>query len=158
MSKRSPRFRQRKGGIAALSLSESLTGTLTTHPLQRKERIVVDLSTVLTDLKQEPGFADQVGMILIHNGVVRGHARESKNTVQQLQVIPNRQKIEFLRQEYESRPGIFRILIHANEGTFQPGQDLLFIIVAGDIRENVHPVLSELLNRIKAEAMRKVES
>jgi len=118
----------------------------------------VDLSTALADLKQEPGFADQVGMVLIHNGVVRGHARESKNTVQHLQVTPDRQKIEALRQEYEAWPGIFRILVHANEGTFQPGQDVLFIIVAGDIRENVHPVLSELLNKIKAEAMHKVES
>ncbi len=118
----------------------------------------MDLSTALADLKQEPGFADQVGMVLIHNGVVRGHARESKNTVQHLQVTPDRQKIEALRQEYEAWPGIFRILVHANEGTFQPGQDVLFIIVAGDIRENVHPVLSELLNKIKAEAMHKVES
>ncbi|MFW5970756.1 MAG: molybdenum cofactor biosynthesis protein, partial [Desulfovermiculus sp.] len=30
--------------------------------------------------------------------------------------------------------------------------------VAGDIRENVHPVLSELLNRIKSEAVHKQET
>ncbi|WP_027370187.1 molybdenum cofactor biosynthesis protein MoaE [Desulfovermiculus halophilus] len=118
----------------------------------------MDLSTALTELKQEPGFSDQVGMVLIHNGVVRGHSRESKDTVASLRVTPDQDRIEALRREYEARPGIFRILVQANQGDFQPGQDLLFIIVAGDIRENVHPVLSELLNRIKSEAMHKVET
>jgi molybdopterin synthase catalytic subunit len=39
----------------------------------------------------------------------------------------------------------------------QPGDDLLFIVVAGDIRENVKPVLADLLDRIKAEAVSKSE-
>ena len=117
----------------------------------------MDINSTLTQLKQEPGFADQVGMVLIHNGIARGHSRGSKAKVDNLTVTPDRDKIESLRREFESRPGIFRIIIQANQGEFQPGQDLLFIIVAGDIRENVHPVLSELLNRIKSEAMHKVE-
>ena len=117
----------------------------------------MDINSALTQLKQEPGFADQVGMVLIHNGIARGHSRDNKPKVDNLTVTPDRDKIESLRREYESRPGIFRIIIQANQGEFQPGQDLLFIIVAGDIRENVHPVLSELLNRIKSEAMHKVE-
>ena len=37
------------------------------------------------------------------------------------------------------------------------GLVLLFIIVAGDIRENIKPVLSELLDRVKAEAIAKRE-
>ncbi|MDZ7759995.1 MAG: molybdenum cofactor biosynthesis protein MoaE [Desulfovermiculus sp.] len=118
----------------------------------------MDISSALTRLKQEPGFQEQVGMVLIHNGVVRGHSRNSQEKVDSLKVTPDQDKIESLRREYESRPGIFRIIIQANQGEFSPGQDLLFIIVAGDIRENVHPVLGELLNRIKSEAMHKVEA
>jgi len=118
----------------------------------------MDISSAVNRLKQEPGFQDQVGMVLIHNGVVRGHSRGSREAVDSLKVTPDHDIIETLRREYESRPGIFRIVIQANEGEFSPGQDLLFIIVAGDIRENVHPVLSELLNRIKTEAMHKVEA
>ncbi|MGM0645875.1 MAG: molybdenum cofactor biosynthesis protein MoaE, partial [Thermodesulfobacteriota bacterium] len=49
------------------------------------------------------------------------------------------------------------IRIQANEGTFTPGDDLLFLIVAGDIRENVHKALGDLLNRVKAEAIHKEE-
>jgi len=44
-----------------------------------------------------------------------------------------------------------------NNGRFQPGDDILFIIVDGDIRENIKPVLSELLDRIKNEAIVKGE-
>ena len=117
----------------------------------------MDLNSELAKLKQEPGFHDQVGMVLIHNGVVRGHSRDGTQAVHSLHVQPDQDRIEALRQEYESRPGIFRILVQALEGEFVPGQDLLFIVVAGDIRENVQAVLSELLNRIKSEAVHKQE-
>ena len=39
----------------------------------------------------------------------------------------------------------------------QPGDDLLFILVAGDVREHIKPVLAELLDRVKAEAVTKKE-
>jgi hypothetical protein len=35
---------------------------------------------------------------------------------------------------------------------------LLELVVAGDIREHVKPVLAELLDRIKAEGVKKEES
>ena len=74
-----------------------------------------------------------------------------------LEVTPDLAKIEQIRQEYLQREGIWEIVIEALSGTFQPGDDLLFIIVAGDIRENIKPVLAELLDRIKAEAVSKKE-
>ena len=118
----------------------------------------MDLNAELSRLKQEPGFKDQVGMVLIHNGVVRGCSRDGSTRVDSLQVLPDQNLIQNLRREYEARPGIFRIVVKAFQGTFEPGEDLLYIIVAGDIRENVQAVLSELLNRIKSEAVTKKES
>jgi molybdopterin synthase catalytic subunit len=117
----------------------------------------MDLSKTIEELKMRPGFADNVGMILIHNGVVRNWSRTDRNAVSALRVTPDSDKIEALRQEYLRREGIFEILIEAGSGTFQPGDDLLYIIVAGDIRENIKPVLAELLDRIKAEAVTKQE-
>jgi molybdopterin synthase catalytic subunit len=49
------------------------------------------------------------------------------------------------------------VLVEAKSGTLQPGDALLFIVVVGDIRENVKPVLAELLDRIKSEAVSKTE-
>ncbi|MDA8163620.1 MAG: molybdenum cofactor biosynthesis protein MoaE [Desulfobacteraceae bacterium] len=74
-----------------------------------------------------------------------------------LEVTPDQEKIEMIREELMNRPGIFDIVVEAKSGRFKPGDDLLFLIVAGDIRENVKPVLSELLDRVKAEAIAKKE-
>jgi molybdopterin synthase catalytic subunit len=117
----------------------------------------MDISQAIAELKRRPGFADHVGMILVHNGVVRNWSRKNHEIVIALEVRPDRDKIEALRQEYLQKPGIFAIVIEAGEGRFQPGDDLLFIIVAGDIRENIKPVLAELLDRVKAEAITKKE-
>lgn len=117
----------------------------------------MDLSKTIEELKKRPEFTDNVGMILIHNGVVRNWSRKDHAEVTALEVIPNYEKIEALRQEYLQREGIFEIIVKAYSGTFQPGDDLLYIIVAGDIRENIKPVLAELLDRIKSEAVTKKE-
>jgi molybdopterin synthase catalytic subunit len=117
----------------------------------------MDLSDLLGKLKQEPEFTDNVGMVLIHNGVVRGWSRKDRTPVRRIRVTPDRERMEQLRSEFESRPGIFRVIVQAAAGELLPGDDLLYIIVAGDIRENVKPVLSELLDRIKAEAVVKEE-
>ena len=57
----------------------------------------------------------------------------------------------------EHRPGIFAIVAQAEEGLLKPGDDLLFLVVAGDIREHVKATFAELLDRIKAEAVIKQE-
>jgi molybdopterin synthase catalytic subunit len=117
----------------------------------------MDITQAVAHLKNKPGFKDNVGMILIHNGVVRNWSRQDKAKVTALEVTPDFGKIELLRQEYLQHEGIFDIVIEAHEGKFAPGDDLLFIIVAGDLRENIKPVLSELLDRVKAEAVTKRE-
>lgn len=59
--------------------------------------------------------------------------------------------------KWSNVPGIFAILAEAREGLLKPGDDLLFLVVAGDIRENVKSVFAELLDRIKSEAVLKQE-
>lgn len=117
----------------------------------------MDISKTIQSLKQRPDFTDNVGMILIHNGTVRNWSRADKETVKSLETVVDHHKIEALRKEYLAKEGIYEIIIEANSGSFQPGDDLLFIIVAGDLRENIKPVLAELLDRIKAEAVTKTE-
>lgn len=117
----------------------------------------MDITKTIQDLKKRPDFAENVGMILVHNGVVRNWSRQDRAKVTSLEVSPDYEKVEALRQEYLQHPGIFDIIVEAQNGTLHPGDDLLFIIVAGDIRENIKPVLAELLDRIKAEAMHKKE-
>lgn len=118
---------------------------------------MMDISKRIAEMKKRPGFLERVGMVLVHNGVVRGTTRDDGAPVTGLEVKPDRERIDAICRELEERPGIFAVEAQAMEGSFRPGDDLLFIIVAGDIRENVKPVLSEALDRIKAEAVTKRE-
>jgi len=117
----------------------------------------MDISKTIADLKKRPDFNDKVGMILIHNGTVRNWSRKDHQQVTSLETTVDQGKIERLRQEYLEQQGIYDIIVEARSGRFAPGDDLLFILVAGDLRENVKPVLAGLLDRIKAEAVSKNE-
>jgi len=117
----------------------------------------MDINKALEELKKEPGFADNVGMVLVHNGVVRGWSRKDHSEVVAIEITPDLDRMEEIRKEIEAREGIFRARAHANSGRMQPGDDVLFLIVAGDIRENVKAALADFLDRVKAEAVTKKE-
>jgi molybdopterin synthase catalytic subunit len=118
----------------------------------------MDITNTIAQLKQEPGFTENVGMMLVHNGVVRGWSRGDRKSVSNITVKVDHARVEALRQEYEKKPGIFRVIVETCEGTLKPGDDLLFIVVAGALREDVKPVLAELLDRVKDEAVTKSEA
>lgn len=117
----------------------------------------MDITQTLQELKRRPGFSEHVGMMLVHNGVVRAWSRADHAAVGRVVVRPDRERMAAICREMERRPGIFAILAEAAEGELRPGDDLLFLVVAGDIRENVKAVFAELLDRIKAEAVLKEE-
>ncbi|MCD6389561.1 MAG: molybdenum cofactor biosynthesis protein MoaE [Desulfobulbaceae bacterium] len=117
----------------------------------------MDITKTIAHMKENPEFAANVGMILAHNGVVRGWSRADREKVEFLEVVADQNKIEAIRQEQLKREGIFDIKIEARSGRFQPGDDLLFIVVAGDFRENVKAVLSDTLEKIKTEGVAKKE-
>ena len=117
----------------------------------------MDISKTISELKQRPDFCDHVGMILVHNGTVRSWSREDHSPVGTIEVKPDKDRIAAIREEFLHYPGIYDIVIETRSGLLKPGDDLLFIVVAGDIRENVKPVLADLLDRIKSEAVSKRE-
>ncbi|MBG0791266.1 MAG: molybdenum cofactor biosynthesis protein MoaE [Desulfovibrionaceae bacterium] len=117
----------------------------------------MDINKAIQELKKEPGFADNVGMMLVHNGVVRAWSRGDHSEVAAVEVSSDLDKIEEIRKEIEAREGIFRAKAHAFSGRMVPGDDVLFLIVAGDIRENVKSALSDFLDRVKSEAISKKE-
>ena len=117
----------------------------------------MDISKKIAEMKKDPHFADNVGMILIHNGIVRGWSRGDHSSVCKMKVTSDLEKIEQIRQDIEVMEGIYKVAFEARSGVMQPGDDVLFLIVAGDIRENVKPALALMLDRVKAEAVTKEE-
>jgi len=117
----------------------------------------MDLSKTIAELKARPDYAEHVGMVLIHNGTVRKWSRSDRATVTTIDVQVDLERVNAIREEFLQSPGIYDIIVEPQTGRLYPGDDLLFIIVAGDIREHVKPVLSDLLDRIKSEAVTKQE-
>jgi len=117
----------------------------------------MDISKKIAELKEDPDFAANVGMILIHNGIVRGTKREDGSPVEKLEVKVDYERISLIVKDIESMDGIYKVVAEPLEGVKVPGDDLLYLIVCGDIRENVKPALALLLDRVKSEAVTKKE-
>lgn len=117
----------------------------------------MDISQKIAELKLRPDFTEHVGMILVHNGTVRAWSREDRSQVLAIEVAVDHALLEDIRKEFLKHEGIYDIIVEAHTGILKPGDDLLFILVAGDLRENVKPVLATLLDRIKLEAVSKHE-
>lgn len=117
----------------------------------------MDISKTIAEMKQDPNFAQNVGMILVHNGMVRGWSRKDGGNVTEIEVNCNLEIASDICREVEQMPGIYKVAMEARFGLMKPGDDVLFLVVAGDIRENVKPALAILLDRIKSEAVTKKE-
>jgi len=115
----------------------------------------MDLMEMIKKVKSRPDF-HKAGMILCHNGVVRGTTRDGK-PISELTITVDRPRLEAIIAETKSRPGILDVLVEIRDGLLHVGDDVMFVVVAGDIRENVFPALMDTVNRVKAEVTEKEE-
>lgn len=116
----------------------------------------MDFNTLLDQLKQHPAY-DKVGMVLCHQGVVRATSRDGK-AVRGLRVQVDNDKLDQLIAEQKERDGIVEILVQINaDRDLLVGDDVMGLVVAGDIRDNVIAVLSDTLNAIKTKVTQKEE-
>jgi molybdopterin synthase catalytic subunit len=125
------------------------------HYVPSKGESHMELMTLIDQVKSHPNYAD-VGMILCHNGVVRGTSRDGRR-VSGLALTVDRDALEAILAEQRQRPGIMEVLVEIRDGSLQVGDDLMFIVVAGDLRDHVIPVLEDTLNAIKRRVTRKTE-
>jgi molybdopterin synthase catalytic subunit len=116
---------------------------------------VMNLMDLINKIKEHRNYR-QAGMILCHNGVVRGSSRDGR-PVQDLFVSVNRKRLAEILDEMKHRPGIIDIQAHVREGHLTVGDDVMLIAVAGDFRENVFPVLRETVDLIKKDVTSKTE-
>ena len=115
----------------------------------------MSLSEMVERIKKHPDF-HKAGMILCHNGVVRATSRDGR-PVSEVTVRVDRKRLEAILGEIKAMTGIVEVLAHVNEGTLRVGQDVMYIVVAGDFRENVFDAMIAAVNRIKADVTSKEE-
>jgi len=116
----------------------------------------MNVDSLIAKIKQRKDY-DRVGMILCHNGVVRGTSRDGRK-VRGLRVAVDRERLEQVLSQQRSRPGIVDIQVEiAADRDLSIGDDVMLLVVAGDIREHVIDALSETLNAIKTTVTAKTE-
>ncbi len=116
----------------------------------------MNLALMIDKIKKHPNY-HRAGMILCHNGVVRSTSRDGRK-VSGLTIAVDHEKLGRVVEKYKKTPGIVEILVEIAENEhLTVGDDVMFLVVAGDIRENVIKVLSETLNAIKTTVTGKTE-
>ena len=111
---------------------------------------------LISAVKSHPDY-DRVGMVLCHNGVVRATSRDGRK-VTGLRVAVDREQLSRVLTEQRSRPGIVDIQVRiAADTDLTVGDDVMMLVVAGDIRENVIDALTDTLNAIKTTVTAKTE-
>lgn len=116
----------------------------------------MDINKLMQEIKTHPGF-DKAGMVLCHNGIVRSTSRDGRK-VRGLRVAADHKKLKQILTEQKQKPGIIDIKVEIAENRdLVVGDDVMLLLVAGDIRENVIAVLTETLNLIKSTVTQKTE-
>jgi molybdopterin synthase catalytic subunit len=109
----------------------------------------------LEEIKSGPE-SGRIGMYLMHNGVVRGTARDG-TPVTGMDLSYDRPRLSTIVTEIERRPGVVAVKVWVNEGRLAVGDDIMRVLVAGDIRENVFGALQELVRLVKTECVKEWE-
>ena len=99
---------------------------------------------------------DALGMILIHNGIVRATAKDGK-AVEKMKISYDRSRLDETIREFKKKEGIADIRAWINEGILAIGDDIMKVCVAGRFRTDVLPAFQELLTIIKRDIVREEE-
>lgn len=114
------------------------------------------LQEIIDEIKGHPS-AERIGMILSHTGIVRGSSRDGRR-VRGLKVSVDYEKLEEIIEREKQAPGIIEIRVEIfDERSLAVGDEIMLLVVAGDIREHVVTVLERTLNAIKATVTTKSE-
>lgn len=117
----------------------------------------------LKEAKQHES-APQIGMYLTHNGIVRENSKakvrqgtENTRPVIGMQFSYDPQAVDAIVSETYKMEGIYYIKVWLNEGHLTVGDDIMYVLIGGDIRPRVIDALQYLVGRIKNECVKETE-
>ena len=100
--------------------------------------------------------SESLGMILVHNGIVRGTAKDGK-LVKGMKLSYDKDALESCVARLKNREGIAAIRVWINSGILSIGDNIMYLLVAGRFRTDVLPILEDLLSTVKNEIMHEEE-
>ena len=108
--------------------------------------------------------AGRCGMYLAHNGVVRETARakvregvQDARPVSRMRFSYDAERVEQAMQAARAMPGIYHVRLWLNEGELELGDDIMLVLVGGDIRPHVIDALQTLVGEIKTHCVSEQE-
>jgi len=105
----------------------------------------------LEEIKGTPE-SSRIGMYLMHNGVVRGTARDG-TAVLGMSLSYDHEHLQKVVDLIQAKRGVLAVRVWVNEGVLAVGDDIMRALVAGDLRENVYAGLQELIHLVKSEVV-----
>ena len=117
----------------------------------------------LQEAKAHPS-APQCGMYLTHNGTVRQTAKakvrygaEDTLEVTGMLFSYDEEKVNAIIADTYRMDGIYYVKVWLNEGQLSMGDDIMYVLIGGDIRPRVVDALQYLVGRIKNECVVETE-
>lgn len=130
-------------------------------------RLMPSIDAWLAEAKADPGFSG-CGMYLVHNGTVRETPKAEARGVNTDGVRPggrvtgmlfhyDAQKVEAAVEATRALPGIGYVRVWLNDGELAVGDDIMLVLIGGDIRPRVIDALQSLVGTIKNECVSEIE-
>lgn len=117
----------------------------------------------LREAKQHES-APKIGIYLTHNGVVRRSAKakvrdgaQDTKPVTGMRFSYQQEKVDRVIAETYGMDGIYYIRVWLNEGELDVGDDIMYVLIGGDIRPHVVDALQALVGRVKRECVVETE-
>ena len=107
--------------------------------------------------------APQCGMYLTHNGTVRQTAKakvrrgEDVPDVSGMYFTYDQAKVDAAVSETYEMDGIYYVRAWLNEGELNLGDDIMYVLIGGDIRPRVVDALQFLVGKLKNECVTEIE-
>lgn len=108
--------------------------------------------------------ADQVGMYLVHNGVVRksprAQVREGAKDGREVTGMffdYDESKVQAAIDATEQLPGVFYVRVWLNQGQLAVGDTIMQVLIGADIRPHAIDALQSLVGEIKTHCVREDE-
>jgi molybdopterin synthase catalytic subunit len=107
------------------------------------------LETWLDEIKRCSG-SRRIGVFFTHTGVVRATSRDGL-PVEAMEVSCDHERLSEIVAQVETMPGVVAVRAWVNEGVLAVGDDIVWALVAGDIRKNVFGAWETLSRAIRYE-------
>ena len=113
----------------------------------------VDL-TQLIDLAKKNPDASKAGAIVTFTGIVRGYTHEGREVEKlEMQAYDElaEKALEKISAELRAKKGVVDAIVHHLVGSFDVGEDLVYVVVLADSRRNAFSTAQEAVERYKKE-------